>query len=145
MRCHQIVGLCFPLFAYIRLVLGVVGHFSVEDHHLHFAPKQLLFGKSCNLTLLSFRILQEKHSNKEVKKEEAANKDEDNEKDGLFDIALVCRPAVLFGYIHSLVHDIRPAFKRGHNEECHHGLAHIVKVGVVAHPFTALRLTLVLV
>ena len=86
-------------------------------------------------------ILQEKHANEEVKEEEGANKNKDDKETCLARASQFLRSIIYFGDVNGLIHDVRPSFKRGNNEKCHHGLPNVVKIGIKFVPGTSLILT----
>lgn len=81
---------------------------------------------------MSFSIFEEQDSNEEVKEEEATYEDKDDEEDGMLHVVLKFRTIAYLRYVHSLVHDPRPALKRRDYKESRHSLTNIIKVRIIA-------------
>lgn len=112
----------------LRLVAQLVRCLSLYDQPLKLLPVQLLLCKASFLFLLCLLILQKQNADEEVQEEETSNEDENNEEAGLTGTVLVLGAIVSFSNIDSLVHNVRPSFKRRDDEKSHHSLSDVVKV-----------------
>jgi len=59
-------------------MLFVVRDFGVSDHVLDSDPFYVSAGVAFGFLALSFRVLQEKHTNEEIQQEETADEDEND-------------------------------------------------------------------
>lgn len=95
--------------------------------------------------LLCLSVLEEKHTNEEIQKEEGSNQNENKEEIRIEWRVLLSGTLIDICGVHSCKHDIGPAFQTSHNKESHHSLEDVVKVWVVSNPRTTSHIALVFV